>query len=237
MTRVAIRALVSASGMVLALGFRPVVAQEAHGEVWPEVDAYVGLTSATRLYFSFKPVLSADDGSLSESQLGANVDVAFAPMRRIRRSDSPDRDKYHHMRARLGYWVARTPTAEGGDVTEQRILTELTPRVSLPLEMLLSLRNHVEFRWLDGDSSWRYRLRPWVERDTEVGSVTIAPYTAVEMFYDSRFDEWSRTLYQVGMSVPAADWIVPEVYYARQVDREPTEKTADILGLKVTLHF
>ena len=71
------------AGTVLALGFQAAVAQETHGEIWPEVDAYVRLTSATRLYFSFRPAISADDGSLSESQLGANVDVAFAPMRRI----------------------------------------------------------------------------------------------------------------------------------------------------------
>jgi len=235
--RVAIRALLFTSGMVLALGLRAAPAQETHGEIWPEVDAYVRLTSATRLYFSFRPIISADDGSFSESQLGANVDVAFAPMRRIHLSKSPDRDKYHHLRARLGYWEARSHNADGTVVSERRILTELTPRVSFPLEMLFSLRNRFELRWLNGDDAWRYRLRPKLERDTPIGSLTFTPYADVEFFYDSRYGEWNRTRYQIGVSVPAAQWIVPEVYYARQEDREPTQKYVNILGLKCTLHF
>lgn len=182
------------AGTVLALGFQAAVAQETHGEIWPEVDAYVRLTSATRLYFSFRPVISADDGSLSESQLGANVDVAFAPMRRIDLIKTPDRDKYHHLRARLGYWEARSHDVDGTVVSERRILAELTPRVSFPFEMLFSLRNRFELRWLDGDDAWRYRLRPRLERDTPIGSVILAPYAAVEFFYDSRLRSgWCST--------------------------------------------
>ncbi len=231
------RRVLLTAGVVLAPGCRVAVAQETHGEIWPEVDAYVRLTSATRLYFSFRPVISSDDGSLSESQLGANVDVAFAPMRRIHLSQSPGRDKYHHLRARLGYWEALTNNVDGSDVSERRILGEITPRVSFPLEMLFSLRNRFELRWLNGDDAWRYRMRAKLDRDTPIGSVTFIPYADVEFFYDSRYGEWNRTRYQVGVSAPAADWIVPEVYYARQEDRDPTEKYADILGLKVTLHF
>lgn len=101
-TRVAVRALSFLSGMVLVVGLQVAPAQETSREIWPEVDAYVRLTSATRLYFSFRPVISADDGSFSESKLAANVDIAFAPMRRIDLVKTPDRDKYHHLRARLG---------------------------------------------------------------------------------------------------------------------------------------
>ena len=235
-SRVAIRVFLTAVA-VLTLGLRVAPAQDTHEEIWPELDTYVRLASKTRLFFSFRPIISADDRSFSESQLGANIEFEFAPMRNIDLTDSPDRDKYHHLRARLGYWEARSHDVSGAGVTERRIVTELTPRASLPFETLLSVRNRFELRWLDGDDAWRFRLYPKLQRDTPIGSVTFTPYAAVEFFYDSRFDEWNRTRYQVGVSVPTAKWIVPEVYYARQEDRNPVKKYVNILGLKITLHF
>jgi hypothetical protein len=57
------------------------------------------------------------------------------------------------------------------------------------------------------------------------------------IFYDARYGAWSRSYYQAGIAVAATHWLVPEVYYGRQIDREPSDKTVNALGVPVTLYF
>ena len=141
-----------------------------------------------------------------------------------------------YLRARVGY--RRTFTFESGrDLSEQRVIVEITPRGFLPGGLLVALRNRLDLRWLEGDPSWRYRPRLWLERESRIGPVTVVPYGAAEVFFDSRFDDWIRTRYQAGIAVPATGWLVPEMYYARQIDDQPVLQYTNALGMVVTLYF
>ena len=57
-----------AAGAILVGPARVARAQNTVGEVWPELDAYVRLSSAVRLFFMAAPVISRDAKSLSEQQ-------------------------------------------------------------------------------------------------------------------------------------------------------------------------
>lgn len=234
--QVLLRAVLAAGTLVGGLS-RPAVAQTTVGEIWPELDAYVRLSSAARLFLALAPVLSGDAKSLSEQQAGANIEVGIRPLPLNPRRKAQDADKLRYLRLRLGYWRIGTHDSSGRSLSERRLIAEVTPRAFLPLDVLVALRGRVDFRWLEAGYSWRPRLRLWVEREGPVGPVVLIPYVSAETFYDSRYDAWSRSYYQAGIAVPVTKRVVPEVYYGRQIDREPSDKTVNALGVVVTLHF
>jgi hypothetical protein len=224
------------AGALLASGARAAAGQEV-GEFWPEVDAYVRLSSAARLFFMAAPVISRDAKSLSEQQFGANVEVGLAPLAPARRARAQDADKLSYLRFRLGYYRIGTHDSSGASLSERRLALEVTPRAFAPLDILVALRGRMDFRWLEEGYSWRPRVRLWLEREGLVGPVVLIPYVSAETFYDSRYDAWSRTYYQTGIAVPVSRRVVPEVYYGRQIDQEPSDKTVNALGMVVTLYF
>jgi hypothetical protein len=234
--RVLLRTLLAA-GAILVGPARVARAQNTVGEVWPELDAYVRLSSAVRLFFMAAPVISRDAKSLSEQQLGANVEMGVAPLAPARRARAQDADKLSYLRFRLGYYRIGTHDSSGSSLSERRLIAEVTPRAFLPLDVLVALRGRMDFRWLEEGYSWRPRVRLWIEREGPVGPVVLIPYVSAETFYDSRYDAWSRTYYQTGIAVPVSRRVVPEVYYGRQLDREPSDKTVNALGVVVTLYF
>lgn len=231
-----LRALLAA-GAILAGPARVAQAQTNVGEIWPELDAYVRLSPDVRLFLMMAPVISRDGKSLSEQQLGVNVEAGVAPLAPARRARAQDADKLSYLRFRLGYYRIGTHDSSGRSLSERRLAAEVTPRAFLPLDVLVALRGRMDFRWLEEGYSWRPRVRLWIEREGPVGPVVLIPYLSAETFYDSRYDAWSRTYYQTGIAVPVSRRVVPEVYYGRQLDREPSDKTVNALGVVVTLYF
>jgi len=63
------------------------------------------------------------------------------------------------------------------------------------------------------------------------------PYGSAEIFWDSRYDAWVRTRYQLGAAVPLKPWLAPEVYYAFQRDEQPERSYTHALGVVVALYF
>jgi len=214
-----------------------VSAQTTVNEFWPEVDAYIRLNSSMRFFLLAAPVRAEGAEQFGEAQLGAHLEVGIAPIGRALIRKIQDPDKYRFLRLRVGYRQAFAQDSSGIDLSERRVIAELTPRAFVPGGILVTLRNRFDFRWLEDDYSWRYRPRIWLERETDIGPTTVIPYASAEVFWDSRFESWSRTRYQGGLAVPVAHWLVPEVYYAYQIDREPALRYLNALGLVATLYF
>jgi len=204
------------------------------GELWPELDAYVRLSPGARLFFVVMPVVSRDDKSLSETQLGGHLEVGVMPMARRRLRTAYDADRLGYLRARVGYRQVQTA---GSGRSESRVVADVTPRFFLPWDVLFALRNEFDFRWVHEVYSWRFRPRVWLERETRIGGVTTVPYWSVELFYDARYEGWSRTFYQTGVAIPVSRRVAPEIYYGRQIDRQPAQKTVNALGVLATLYF
>jgi len=216
---------------------RVAAAQQTSVEVWPELDAYVRVSPAARWFVVAQPVISGDDSSLSEAHFGGYFEVGIAPMSPERRNGAFDEDKLRYLRVRVGYRAVWIKGADGENTHERRVVADLTPRFFLPFNVLFMQREAVDFRWIDGAYSWRFRPRVWLERETRIGKVTTIPYWSVEPFYDSRYATWNRTLYQTGIVIPVSRQVAPEIYYGRQIDRQPTQKTTNALGVMATLYY
>ena len=206
--------------------------------VWPEIDTYVKLDDQIRLYFLATTV--QENRESTEAEFGANVDLQIKQFRRR----TPlleyrlDESKNRLLMVRIGYRYL--PSYTGG-AAEQRGVLEATPRYPLKGflgDVLVSDRNRVDLRLIDGESSWRYRNRLSAEREFSIGRVRLNPYARFEVYYDSRHSKWSRTELQVGSSFPVTRrWELESYFdYINDSSESPTRQTK-ALGIVTTLYF
>jgi hypothetical protein len=231
--------LILLAPFIVLTGFNEgVKAQETSYQFWPEVDAYVKLSPSVRLFFELAPVWYKDNESFTESTLGAFVEAGVFPiMRKKSIRKLFDENKLRYARIRIGYERGLTREGSNFDISEQRIVTDLTARYFVPLDVLIALRNRFDIRWLDGENSWRYRARLWMERDSYIGKFNFVPYAMAEVYYDSRYKSWCRTRYQFGSAFPITSWLAPEIYYLYEITWKSKKSYLNALGLVVTLYF
>ena len=86
--------------------------------------------------------------------------------------------------------------------TEHRGLLEATARYPLVRGVLLSDRNRLDLRSIDGEFAWRYRNRISAERTDSIRSYHFSAYLRAEAYYDGNFHKWSRTAESLGCMFP-----------------------------------
>jgi hypothetical protein len=84
--------------------------------------------------------------------------------------------------------------------------------------VLVSYRNRVDLRSIDDDHSWRFLSRLSAEKEFSVGRVKMNPYVRGELYYDSRFDTWSRVEWIGGSAFPVNRRVELEGYFDYQND-------------------
>ena len=148
-------------GILLTILASPVAAQEQSAQAWPEVDTYVTLNSDVRV--SFFAAATREDRQGTNAEIGPNIDFYFKPLVKLTRITvfELDQSKSRLVMLRAGYRYM--PSTNGA--TEHRGLLEATARYPLVRGVLLSDRNRVDFRIIDGEFAWRYRNRISAERD------------------------------------------------------------------------
>lgn len=209
----------------------------AHGQsqsnFWPEVDAYLSLSSRSRLFFIAQ--LSTDqDTRQIQGQFGPNLDFYLRPfLRRSLRDLDPAKSKL--LTFRIGYRYL--PSLRGDGPTENRPIAELTPRFKMPLAVLLSDRSRVDFRFISGKPfSWRYRNRATLERNFSIRDYRFTPYVRGELFYDSRFDKIAKNSFIIGSVFPLNRRMEVQFHYDDQRDSS-TARPFHVRGAGLILGF
>lgn len=209
----------------------------ASRQFWPEVDVYIELKPTIRLNFLGTVSKSVEDGEFRnaqayEAQFGAHLD--YIPN--------------EHVILRTGYRFGSS-VGDSESFKEHRFLTEQTFRTLLPGGLLLSDRNREDFRFVDGDFSFRYRNRVTVEREFHLfRRRSITPYVSGEIFYDSRYDIWNRNRYAVGIQTslrrgPVRKLLSPkrqvifDLYFMRQNDSRTDPAHVNALGAALSFYF
>jgi len=185
----------------------------------PELRLYLAFNERTRLLLRTQVTLAPGAGYVAGLVEG-DVQVQVAP---LREKLFPTVQVSRRERATLAAGYRYAGTLAEGDFKafqENRLLAEVTTRLLLPGEVLASDRNRFEGRRIDGDWSWRYRNKFELVRGFDLGSVRAGPLASVEVFFDSRYDAWTRLRIEAGADVEdlVAPKTVLEVYYLRQYD-------------------
>ena len=211
-------------------------AQNTNSELRPETDVYVQLNPVIRIQF-----MNLFSGNLTTGKLEGNptfwVETALKPVLRRRLRQQPDVYRSKYLTFRAGYRY-RTDLGSGSSPHENRGILELTSRYSLPWHLIISDRNRGEFRFVQGQPfSSRYRNRLRLEYDFVRGGFECTPYVDFEIFYDTRYDQWTTRRYEFGIQFPLSPHVMLEPYYLWQDDSHSVPPHTNALGFKFNLYL
>lgn len=219
----------------LIVGWSGIAAHAQGTQVWPEISAFTRLNDRMRFYFLATTVREGREST--EGEFGPNFDFYLQPLRRPKRLGGfrLDESKEQVLLVRVGYRYLHSFT---GDADEHRTVLEATARYPLRGGVLVSSRGRVDLRFIDGEDSWRFRTRLSVEKELSIGRVKVDPYVRGELYYDSRFNEWSRTEWIGGAAFPVNRHLELEGYFDYQNDTggDPNRQVYAI-GTVLNLYF
>jgi len=211
----------------------------AYGQVdefWPEVDTYVHLNDNARLFFSVQN--TREDSAATSTDVGAHLDVFLKPLGGLRllSSRSSDESKSRLVLFRIGYHHL---FARGGSGSpEDRVVVEVVPRYPLRFGVVIADRSRTDLRFTQDGFAWRYRNRISVERAFHIRKYSFDPYLRGEVWYDSLYHKWSRTVLQAGSEFPIARHVSLEGYYEHQNNTSSSpNQQLNGLGAILNLHF
>lgn len=213
-------------------------AQETRKEFWPEVNVYINVKPKVRLHLLGTLSKSVEDGEIRnaqsyEAQIGAHVD--YIPNK--------------HLILRTGYRYGTAVGSNDDGFREHRLIAEQTLRKLLPADFLLSDRNREDFRFVNGEFSFRYRNRLTIERELPLfEGRNITPYVSGEIFYDTRFSVWNRNRIAVGVQhtlirgplqkmLLHKRQVVLDIYFMKQNDSRSQIPHVRALGAALVFYF
>ena len=203
-------------------------------DVWPELNFYKKLNAHSRFFFIAKATRA--NGDRTDIEIGPNIDFYIKPPIKWGKlvERAVDESKSRPLLLRVGYRYL--PSSDGPN--ENRGVIEFAPRFPLKDRAIVIVRERMEFRFIEGEYSWRLRSRLMVEKDYPIRPVTITPYIRVEAFYDSRYQEFSRTALSAGNVVAFNQHWELEAYYEHWNDtgKSPNQQVNG-LGLLLSIHF
>jgi hypothetical protein len=188
---------------------------DVSNEFWPEFDFYIKLNEKSRIFAMYTATKQENLNAYSDGQAGVHLDFYALQSRRTRVIDFVDPSRSKHIMFRAGYLLTR-PKNNSGTSTEHMATAEATGRANLPGGLLLSDRNRIDLRWVDGDPKQRYRNRLKLERTFDIGRFQLTPYAHGEVYYELRDRKWTRVRYSVGAEWSVTKRIILEGYYLRQ---------------------
>ena len=221
-------------GLLLAIPALPVGAQTQSLQGWPEVDTYLSLNSDVRI--SFFAAATRENRQGTSAEIGPNIDIYFKPLVKLKRITvfELDPSKSRLLMFRAGYRYM--PSTDGPN--EHRGLLEATARYPLIRGVLLSDRNRLDLRSIDGELAWRYRNRLSAERTVSLRSYHFTPYLRAEAYYDGNYHKWSRTSESVGCIFPFRKRYELEPYYEHQNETGTApNRQVNALGLVLSMYF
>ena len=202
-------------------------------QLWPEVDVYIPINKKFRLFFLGNASKARETRESFEGQFGAHVDYFYN-----------DRITF-----RAGYRYGFS-LGSNDKFREHRIVTEESFRKKIKRSILLTDRNRQDWRWVDGDFSFRYRNRLTAEKEFRLGGRPITPYGSAEIFYDTRFNTFNRYRFTSGVQIALRRFRseeplllilrrerVLDIYFTRQEDTRSEPKHVNAIGVSLAIHF
>ena len=204
-------------------------------ELWPEASAFLTLGSVTRAYLDAS-YAREDDAQFRTLDASAFLDISIKPILRSSRA-TEDWQRSRYFWARIGYTRGLEIGSGTRELSENRAVVSAYGKLPLPEAIWLEGRARVDFRWIDGDYSTRYRLRLEATREFIVRDHPVVPFLNAEAFYDTRYGGWSRFLYEAGTEVTVDKHFRFELKLDRMVDVLPERSAVNAVGLVAKWYY
>ena len=203
-------------------------------EFWPEADAHIELPSNFRV-LAFGGLQQGAGFPYQQQYLAAGLGYQFKPILKSH-FENIDPDKEHHLVIGGGYEFFRT-IQSGKTKDERRVIFEAIPGFRPSSRFLVRDTNRVEFRWVNGVYSIRYRNKLRVERDFLFHGLRFTPYGYAEAFYDAAKNSWNQEYYSAGVECPYKRFFMLDTYYLRQACSTCKPAYANVGGLTLNFYF
>lgn len=210
----------------------PAAAQTSQ-ELWPKVKVAIELRSKTRLEI-YAEKQNGEDLARTQSKIGVMGSYRFKRLIGAHLGDIDD-EKNHIMTLGAGYEYSYTDD-NGSTKTEKRLFVQTVPVYFIPrIELRLQDRNRLEFRWVDGSYSTRYRNKLTVERPLKLARFGVTPYASGELFYDGGHRSWNQNTYAFGAIVPYKKLLSVDGYFLRQNCTTCKEEHVNAVGVTLNV--
>ena len=219
---------------MIAILSLPVSAQsQTAGEFWPAIDVHYQFADSLRL-LGFAGLKKGEEGHQQQWNTGLGLgyqwkDISKPHLKNI------DPDKERTLLFGAGYEYLRTVSQK--PKSEDRFVLEAVPGFRPLSRLLVRDRNRVEFRWVNGVYSTRYRNNLSLDYDITAGEFRFTPYTSAEVFYDGAKDSWSQERYSAGVEWPYRRILMLQTYYLRQNCTTCSPAHLNVAGLSLNFFF
>jgi hypothetical protein len=203
-------------------------------EFWPEVNFHYEFPENWRA-LGFVGLKKGEDFPYQQLNTGLGLGYQW---KRISKPhpENIDPDKEFTLVFGGGYEYLQTFQSKGSQ-NENRLVLEAIPGFRPASPVLLRDRNRVEFRWVNGNYSTRYRNDVSFEYDIVMGSFQLSPYASAEFFYDGAKGSWNEEQYTGGLQWPYRRILMIQTYYLRQNCTTCTPPHLNVGGLTLNLFF
>jgi len=207
---------------------------ETVGEFWPEVEAHVQFPDNWRI-LAFAGLKKGEDFPYQQVYVGLGLGYQWKTISKPH-LENIDPDKEHTFVFGGGY--ERLQTVNSGKTSdENRLALSATAGFRPASRLLVSDRNRVEFRWVNGVYSTRYRNLVQGEYDFKIREFRFTPYASAEFFYDGATSSWNQEWYTAGIQWPYKRIFMVETYYLRQNCTTCNPANLNVGGLTLNLFF
>ncbi len=204
-------------------------------EFWPEVNGFIQLNDRLRLYL-VSAYAKGKESDIETIDFAANIDVSLKPIfgRDYRREDW-QRSRY--LWVRLGFDYVSKQVSDEKSTPELRGMINIYGKVQFPADIWLESRMRADLRWIGDEYSTRYRLRAEATRELSVLDHSVVPYLNCEVFYDTRYSDFSRLLIMAGTEFTVSKNFRFELYLAPQLDYYPSRTNLLALGAVAKIYL
>jgi hypothetical protein len=218
----------------------------ARWQFWPEASWHFPINEDTQL--SLVARITQDQGTLEQDlQLGPSVRFDLDTSQNSDAQTAEERDRTY-LTLGVGYRYIYSRGDRDDPFREHRGIIALTPRWYLPYSLIVSDRNRLDLRWIEGEGySTRYRNRLTVERQLRVRRRDFTAYVEAEAFNDFRYGGWERYRYGLGVRFHMPGLLIRQgvvrgrgtmldVYLLHQDDRRRPNNTFNVIGVAYKLY-
>ena len=212
----------------------PALCQTSASEFWPQVNAQFNLPRQFRVT-GYTGLQNSEGFPYQQIFGGANVGYQWKRITKLHIQNS-DSDKEHTLVFAGGYEYLHT-LSSGSPKNENRPMLQVTLSRRPWSPLLLSDRNRVEFRWVNGAYSTRYRNMFSLSYDIAVHRFHFSPYGGAEVYYDGGKGSWNEEQYAGGIEWPFRRWFNLQTYYLRQHCTTCNPVNVNAAGLNLNFFF
>ena len=188
----------------------------ARQEGWPELNVYYKINQKLRL-FGMYSVTKLRTSDFTDGGLGLYVDYfAFGSLRNKFYRQSFDSTRGYYLWLRFGYYYSSTPADSKQPLKEHTFPLDANSRYHLPHDILLTHKNRVDLRIVNGDFQPRYRTRVTLEREVQTGYIFFIPYIYGEYFANLYSGSANRFRVCFGYELKITKHIISETYFLHQ---------------------